>query len=446
LNKHTIRKIFIIISLAILSLSLSLAIRPAIEGTLKERFSLRSDSDLRESVGYQVSAPNSELIPISNSMTSNNNTCSIGWQIEGYFMPSESDYDGKGYAQTITIHNLNDTNNVVTRTLNSEFLENVQMQGWWGLTKQGDYIGGWDDQFWGPVSSISHVLQYPLVAGLTSETDTIIIPYSQIFTVPTLPPPWNTKTFMALEQESNVTGKQVKIYTGFGSGGEKEKEKITGIENILCMHKQTSAEECETSTLPNSTQAGCNPNSTITATNISIGDPVYDQFDSYIVSATNHYGITDLMMIKSLIMQESYFDMFAVSSDIPCGVPDGWTDQESKSFGLMQLTPACIAAGGSKPNLTTDNNTSNWATSWFNPEYNIDQGVKSLADTLSLMKNKFSGCTDDQYMLMALGAYNSGQGAIYGCSSWNARANLYITNVTENYRILSQIANILSSS
>jgi hypothetical protein len=33
----------------------------------------------------------------------------------------------KGYAQTITIYNLNDMNNTITRTLNSEFLKNVRM-------------------------------------------------------------------------------------------------------------------------------------------------------------------------------------------------------------------------------------------------------------------------------------------------------------------------------
>ena len=79
--------------------------------------------------------------------------------------------------------------------------------------------------------------------------------------------------------------------------------------------------------------------STITTTNISIGDPAYDQFDSFIINASNHYGITDKMIIKSLIMQESHFDIFTISSDSPCGVPDGWTEQESKSFGLTQVTP-----------------------------------------------------------------------------------------------------------
>jgi hypothetical protein len=63
---------------------------------------------------------------------------------------------------------------------------------------------------------------------------------------------------------------------------------------------------------------------------IPVGDPVFDQFDSYIINASNHYGITDKLMVKSLIMQESYFDAFLISSDIPCGEPNGWTDQESR--------------------------------------------------------------------------------------------------------------------
>ena len=186
--------------------------------------------------------------------------------------------------------------------------------------------------------------------------------------------------------------------------------------------------------------------SRITTTNISIGDPAYDQFDSFIINATNHYGITDKMMVKSLIMQESHFDIFIISSDSPCGVRDGWTDQESKSFGLTQVTPACGEVGGSRPNLTTDKNSPNWATSLFNPEFNINQGVKELSDLLSLMKSNFPECSNEQHMLMALGAYNSGEDAIEGCDSWNDRADDYITNVTEHYRTLSQRANILHAN
>ena len=43
---------------------------------------------------------------------------------------------------------------------------------------------------------------------------------------------------------------------------------------------------------------------------ISTGEPVYDQFDSYIINASDHYGITDKLLVKSLIMQESSFNSF----------------------------------------------------------------------------------------------------------------------------------------
>ena len=178
---------------------------------------------------------------------------------------------------------------------------------------------------------------------------------------------------------------------------------------------------------------------------ISIGDPAYDQFDPYIIRASDYYRITDKIMIKSLIMQESHFDMFSISQDSPCGIPEGWTDQESKSFGLTQVTPACGEAGGSRPNLTTDRNSPSWATSLFNPEFNINQGVKELSQHLLLIKSKFPECSNEQFMLMALGAYNSGENAIEECNSWSDRADNYIRNVIEHHRTLSGRANILPS-
>ncbi|MDQ3835528.1 MAG: transglycosylase SLT domain-containing protein [Thermoproteota archaeon] len=178
---------------------------------------------------------------------------------------------------------------------------------------------------------------------------------------------------------------------------------------------------------------------------ISTGRPTYDQFDSFIINASSLYGIQDKLMLKSMIMQESHFDNFLISWDSPCGIPDGWIEQESKSFGLTQVTPACGEVGGTRPNLNTDKNSPNWTTSLFNAEYNINEGVKSLSDNLLLMKSKFPGCNNDQYMLMALGAYNSGEDAIEGCDSWSERADNYITSVTERHRTLSQLVNNLYS-
>ena len=209
-------------------------------------------------------------------------------------------------------------------------------------------------------------------------------------------------------------------------------------------------EEEEQSSVPNMGSSSNNfmphqestPNSDL----ISTGNPRYDQFDSYIISASDHYDITDKLIVKSLIMQESYFDIYAISPDSPCGIPDGWTDQESRSFGLTQVTPACGEVGGTRPNLTTDANSPNWATSLFNPEYNISQGVSEVSRMLFIMMNKFPECTNEQHIVMALGSYNSGESAIEGCDSWNERANNYINNVAERYRTLSERVNILHSS
>jgi hypothetical protein len=63
-----------------------------------------------------------------------------------------------------------------------------------------------------------------LVAGVTSHTDRSIIPYAGIFSVPTLPSPWNRKT-LALDPRSNIIGKQVNIYTGAGSAAKKKKRR-----------------------------------------------------------------------------------------------------------------------------------------------------------------------------------------------------------------------------
>ena len=368
----------------------------------------------------QVATLFTSLSPNLDSAAPNN--CSGGWEVTGDFYPSESDYHGRGYNQTVTIYSLDESNNNTTtsRTLNSEFLRAVEEKGW-GLTIQGDYVGGWDSKFWGP-SPVGLTAQgEPMVAGLTAGTDGNIIPYGRNFTIPTLPSPWNSKTFTAFDFEMGLVGKQINVYTGTGSNGEKEAAGIAETEtNTVCVLPKPQF--------------------------ISTGNSTRDQFDSYIINASDYYGISDKLVTKSLIMQESSFDPFLISSDIPCGVPDGWTDQESRSFGLMQVTPACQEVGGSGPNLTTDTKSPNWATSVFNPEFNIDQGVNELSRLLFIMKSKFPECTNEQYMLMALGAYNSGEDAIGGCDSWNERANNYITGVTRNYRILSGEVNIFHSN
>ncbi|HEX5978682.1 MAG TPA: polysaccharide deacetylase family protein [Nitrososphaeraceae archaeon] len=386
---------------------------------MKDEIIQSSNSTSQNILADQVGAPLFMGVTPNLISTAYNN-CSGGWEVTADFSPSESDYDGRGFSQAVTIYGLDDANNTTIRTLNSEFLKAVEMEGW-GLTKQGDYVGGWDGKFWGPSSGYLTYQGEPLVAGISAATDGNVISYGSNFTIPTLPSPWNSRTFAAVDIGSIIVGKQVSIYTGVGSNAEKEAAGIAETEtNTVCVFSKPQF--------------------------VSTGNSTRDQFDSYIINASDYYGIPDKLVAKSLVMQESSFDPFLISSDIPCGIPDGWTDQESRSFGLMQVTPACQEVGSKRPNLTTDTNSGKWATSLFNPDFNINQGVNELSRLLFIMKSKFPECTNEQYMLMALGAYNSGEDAIGGCDSWNERANDYITGVTRNYRILSEEVNIFHSN
>ena len=174
---------------------------------------------------------------------------------------------------------------------------------------------------------------------------------------------------------------------------------------------------------------------------IGTGNASYDRYDNYILSSSQKYTFSDPMMIKAMIMQESAFISNAVSPDDPCGIPKGWTAYQSRSFGLMQVTPACVQPA-SIPNLTQNQHSSKYATSWFNPHYNVDQGTSILSSALSDMKARFTSCTTNQYTLMAVGAYNSGEGAISGCGLWNDRAGSYITAVLNHYQTFAQMAGI----
>jgi len=143
---------------------------------------------------------------------------------------------------------------------------------------------------------------------------------------------------------------------------------------------------------------------------IMTGNSWVDQYDSLILNSSEVYH-EDPMLIKSQIALESYFNASATSQDIPCG--------KYHSLGLMQITPDCVS--GFNVSLA------------YVPWYNIEFGTKLMSQQISLEKSLYSGCSTPQYLEMALGAYNSGQSSIYGCSSYSSRAQSYISVVLNWY-------------
>ena len=181
------------------------------------------------------------------------------------------------------------------------------------------------------------------------------------------------------------------------------------------------------------------------------GDPLktnnarIDAYDCTLVDLATMYMHPDPMMVKAQVQQESSFQLLATSQDSPCGIKAGWTDAESKSFGLVQVTPACGEAKTAllpdgHPNLTTDMTSPMWSTSVFNPELNLGEGYKTITSMLRSLKTKYAGCTDAQYVLMSAGAFNSGTGAVLGCNMFNARAQAYVDAVLTHYHGFARVA------
>ena len=178
---------------------------------------------------------------------------------------------------------------------------------------------------------------------------------------------------------------------------------------------------------------------------LKTGNARTDAYDCLLLGLGTQYGHPDPMMVKAQVQQESAFSILATSPDSPCGSPPGWSDAESKSFGLVQVTPACgeekpALLPNGHPNLDKDMQSTLWATSVFNPSLNLEEGFKTITGSLQSLKAKYPGCTSAQYVAMSAGAFNSGDSSVSGCGMYNARAQSYVNAVLGHYRTFAASA------
>jgi len=160
-----------------------------------------------------------------------------------------------------------------------------------------------------------------------------------------------------------------------------------------------------------------------------------DLADCPILEWSAKYGEPDAMVFKAIIYVESRFQYDATAcTNLPCSTPAGWTSAESQCFGLMQVVPACGGLPANEgllpnghPNLTKDMTSPDYMGSIFNPEINVAVGIAGISKNRQQEMQKFPGCTDDQYTMMAIGDYNS-YGSTMGCTKYNTTYdNLVIT-------------------
>lgn len=199
--------------------------------------------------------------------------------------------------------------------------------------------------------------------------------------------------------------------------------------------------------IPSTTSTQTSTTSSISSKSdlIGTGNALYDQYDATLLAAASKYGL-DPLIIKSQIAQESLFNSLATSSDDPCGQLLQNGVDVGHSYGLMQMTPACITWFARTPSgavdLVTDPSSTVWNSSAFNPTYNIYSGAYALYSSIQYVEQHFTGCTSSQYELMALSTYNSGSGSVYGCSSYSSKGTTYINSILSWYQTFSSLSGL----
>jgi len=151
--------------------------------------------------------------------------CSSDWYVTGYFTPKESDYSG--LKKTIFVHEIGNM------SFYKSFLNDVRIEGA-GETHFGWYIvnhgHGWTKISY-PPDSVDGMLK----AGESVATDPSVIPTgTNGLTIRTLPSPWNTYQYRAVDTGPSIIGKHIDVYIGIGAEAEKESYRITGHGNTVC--------------------------------------------------------------------------------------------------------------------------------------------------------------------------------------------------------------------
>ncbi len=169
-----------------------------------------------------------------------------------------------------------------------------------------------------------------------------------------------------------------------------------------------------------------------------------DMYDCAILALTAKYGEPDAMIFKAIIYVESRFQYDAVgcTGNSGCCPASNWTDAECACLGVMQSGPQC---GGSStlgllpnghPDLETDPDASDFASSCFNPDVAIELGISGIHGNRAQEKSKFAGCTEDQYTMMAIGDFNS-YGSTKSCTDYNTTYDNSVLDAYKQYSTAS---------
>jgi 3D (Asp-Asp-Asp) domain-containing protein len=157
-----------------------------------------------------------------------NPDCSDDWYITGYYTPWEQDFPNNNKEKVIV-------NDIGERTYNKEFLEHVEREGD-GKTLEGFYIKPDGDNTYNDLPySTDYLGKKMSYDPVTVAVDPEIIPLGSKLTIPTLPQPWNNKTYIATDIGTSIEGKHIDVWTGEGKMSDEETFRLTSEDNSVCI-------------------------------------------------------------------------------------------------------------------------------------------------------------------------------------------------------------------
>jgi 3D (Asp-Asp-Asp) domain-containing protein len=151
-------------------------------------------------------------------------SCSSGWRITGYYLPSEGDFG----APTVSIV----ISGWKTDDFPIAFLNACKMEGW-GETRYGWFLG-WSGHGWIKAEYAQDARGGRLAVGCIA-VDKDCIHLGSAVRIPSAPPPWDTQAFMASDTGGAINGKHVDIFCGVGEAARMETYRVTGDSGTVCV-------------------------------------------------------------------------------------------------------------------------------------------------------------------------------------------------------------------
>jgi 3D (Asp-Asp-Asp) domain-containing protein len=153
--------------------------------------------------------------------------CSDDWYITGYYTPWEEEFPNSNKSKVIV-------KGIGERIYSTEFLKEVKIEGD-GKTLGGFYIKPAGNNTYNKLSHSTDYLGKKMSYDpVTIAVDPKVILLGSILTIPTLPHPWNQKTYIATDTGS-FKGKHIDVWTGEGEQSKEQTYKITGRDNLVCL-------------------------------------------------------------------------------------------------------------------------------------------------------------------------------------------------------------------